>query len=139
MNSPIRQHFIPRSYLNNFAKHEKPDKYFVFARRKEGVIKISTKDICVEKNLYTLPTNEQTKKFAIEKFYADNVDSVFPEVYRILTNDSLVSIDFETRLKIINTALSLYFRTPKFLNKQNKIFEDLVNYVKDITQWFVSI
>jgi len=128
MSNPQRQHFIPRSYLNNFAERDN-DKYFIHAKRSgsENILNLSTKDICVDKNLYTIPTEDEKKKFDIEHFYADKVDGVFPEVYKLLTDKTIYSIDFESRLKVISTALSLYFRTPKFLNLQNQLFEDLVS------------
>lgn len=126
MSKPIRQHFIPRSYLNNFAKKE-DEKYFIYCKeRKSDQIKpLSTKDICVNKNLYTIP-NTDDNKFAIENFYADNIDGVFPEVYDIIKDKSILKIDVETRQKIIKTSLSLFFRTPKFLNFQNQLFEEVI-------------
>ena len=125
MSKPVHQHFIPKSYLNNFAATE-DDKNFISAKQKEKekVITVSTRDICVNKNLYTLPTDEN--KFAIEHFYADNIDAKFPEIYKILTDTSINEIDIETKGKIISVALSLYFRTPKFLNQENRLFEELV-------------
>lgn len=125
MSKPVHQHFIPKSYLNNFAI-SKNDKNFISAKSKENdkPIPVSTRDICVEKNLYTLPVCEN--KFAIEHFYADNIDGKFPEVYKILIDKTINEIDFETKVDIISVALSLYFRTPKFLNEENKMFEELV-------------
>lgn len=95
----------------------------------------STKDICVKKDLYTIPTKNDDHKFAIENFYADKIDGVYPEVYKILTDDTITEINFDTRMKIINTVLSLYFRTPKFLNLHNQLVEqitkDISNYKSD--------
>jgi hypothetical protein len=102
MSKPVRQHFIPRSYLNNFSENE-GDKYFIYGCRKgnNGIIsRLSTKDICLQRNLYTIPTNDETKKFAIEHFYDKNVDGVYPDIYNILTDDNIKLIDFDTRLKI---------------------------------------
>lgn len=125
MSKPVHQHFIPKSYLNNFAISE-DDKNFISAkdRDKDKVITVSTRDICVDKNLYTLPQNEN--KFAIEHFYADNIDGKFPEVYKMLIEKTTNDIDIQTKVNIISVALSLYFRTPKFLNQENRIFEELV-------------
>lgn len=125
MSKPVHQHFIPKSYLNNFAISE-DDKNFISAknRDKDNIITVSTRDICVDKNLYTLPASEN--KFAIEHFYADNIDGKFPEVYRMLIDKTTNDIDIQTKVDIISVALSLYFRTPKFLNQENKIFEELV-------------
>jgi hypothetical protein len=127
MSKPVHQHFIPRSYLNNFAINDSGSK-LIFAKHKEGaeIKKISTKDICVDKNLYTLPTDDESKKFDLEHFYAENIDAVLPLVYSVLKDTSIITIDFETRLKIITTILGLYFRTPKFLKAENQLFKDLL-------------
>jgi len=128
MNRPVHQHFIPRSYLNNFGERDN-DKCIIHGKRIDDtkIIPLSTRDICVNKNLYTIPTNDENRKFDIEHFYADKVDRKFPEVYKILADKNIQTIDFETRLKIVSTTLSLYFRTPKFLNIQNQLFERIVN------------
>lgn len=125
MSKPIHQHFIPKSYLNNFAVSE-DGKNFISAKNSEEdkIITVSTRDICVNKNLYTLPNDEN--KFAIEHFYADNIDAEFPKIYKTLKDKTVSDIDRETKEKIISVALSLYFRTPKFLNEENKLFEELV-------------
>ena len=77
MSKPQRQHFIPRSYLNNFAENQ-DGKYFIYCKKKESdrINRLSTKDICVTKNLYTIP-NTRNNQFAIENFYADKIDSIF--------------------------------------------------------------
>lgn len=84
--------------------------------------------------MYTIPTNDQTKRYTIEHFYGEKIDGVFPEVYEILVNDSINYIDFEMRIKIITTALSFYFRTPKFLNSQNKLVEDMIRDLAKMTK-----
>lgn len=125
MSKPKHQHFIPKSYLNNFAISE-GDKNFISAKSKvtEEPKTLSTRDICVDRNLYTIPKSEN--KFAIEHFYADKIDGKFPEIYKILTDKTVNTIDVQTKVMIISVALSLYFRTPKFLNQENKFFEELV-------------
>lgn len=127
LNSPERQHFIPKSYLSNFSEVD-GDNYFIWAKNKgeDKIKRINTKLICVDKNLYTLPERDGVNKFAIEHFYADNIDAKFPKVYKILTNRDILEITPETKLEIISVALSLYFRTPKFLNQENKLFEELI-------------
>lgn len=135
MSKPIRQHFIPRSYLNIFSENE-GDKYFIHGCSHDSngkIIRLSTKDICVRKNLYTIPTNDDKRKFAIEHFYAENVDGVYPRIYRILTDNNIKIIDFDTRLRIVSTALSLYFRTPKFLNEQNELTEQMIRDLAKMT------
>lgn len=139
MSKPIRQHFIPQSYLRNFALNE-GDKYFVEIKQKgfdDIKEKISVKDICVEKNIYTIQGIETDKKYDLEKFYASNVDSVYPEVYKLLTDPETVTINEEQKKKILLTITSLFFRTPKFLNLNNKntndIFDHLAKYADKST------
>ncbi|TSJ41489.1 DUF4238 domain-containing protein [Fluviicola chungangensis] len=134
MSKPVRQHFIPRSYLNNFSESME-GKYFIHGKRHDSqqIVRLSTKDICIERNLYTIPTNDGEKNFDVEHFYADKVDSVFPTVYTLIKDPNVRTIDFETRLKIITTALSLYFRTPKFLNIQNNFFERQIKHAFENT------
>lgn len=131
MSNPVRQHFIPQSYLRNFAKNEN-GKYFVDALAKNSTeIKkgLSIKDICVEKNIYTFTGIETDKKYDLEKFYATNVDAVYPEVYSLLTNPDIDKIDSGSKAKIILTISSLFFRTPKFLNYKNKNSDDIYDHL----------
>ena len=132
MGGPKRQHFIPRSYLRNFAKVE-GDKHFVEVMFKDsGKIRypMNTKEICVSKNLYTLPHTDSDDKYALEKYYAEHVDSVYPEVYRLLTDTSITRITEEQRTKILSTCLSLYFRTPRFLDADNEELDRIIERMK---------
>lgn len=136
MSKPIKQHYIPRSYLKNFSEQQKKE-HLIYAcptENKEKIIRPNIKGICAKGNLYTIPTNDETKKYAIEHFYGESVDSVYPEVYKTLTDKSIEIIDFDTRLKIVNTALSFYFRTPKFLNEQNKAVEKMIRDVANTSE-----
>jgi uncharacterized protein DUF4238 len=136
MNKPIKQHYIPRSYLKNFSEKRKKE-YFINACQKEKNSKIinpNIKNVCAKGNLYTIPINDESKKYAIEYFYGEKVDSVYPGVYKILTDEKVKFIDFNTRLKIVNTALSLYFRTPKFLNEQNRLIEKMIRDLANMTE-----
>jgi Protein of unknown function (DUF4238) len=132
MSQPKHQHFIPRTYLRNFAI-EKDGKFFVQAKAKNDEKPkerlLSIKDICVEKNLYTIPHAEEFDKYAIEKYYAENVDAIYPEVYELLTNPKVTTISDEQREKIISTTLSLYFRTPKFLNIGRRRTDKILEHV----------
>ena len=139
MSKPVRQHFIPQSYLRNFALNE-GEKYFVDIKQKDSVAikeKISVKDICVEKNIYTFHGAETDKKYDLEKFYATNVDSVYPEVYKLLTDPNVAEINKEQKKKILLTIMSLFFRTPKFLHQNNRntndIFDQLAKFADRLT------
>lgn len=133
-NKPKHQHFIPRSYLKNFAEQKK-DKRFVeaFDIKSKTKLYLSTKDICVKSHLYTLPKTAKGDAFALENYYAQHVDEVYPEVYQLLIDKSKTSISKNQKHKILNTILSLYFRTPKFLNTQNSLSDSLIDRAMELT------
>ncbi len=131
MSNPRHQHFIPKSYLKNFALSEN-NKFFVEAKLKNDLEPksklISIRDICVDKNIYTIPINDIKDKYAIEKYYANEIDCVYPEIYKLLIDEKVENITEDQRRKIILTTMSLFFRTPKFLKlneaRIDKILDD---------------
>lgn len=131
MSNPKHQHFIPKSYLKNFSI-KKDDKYFVEVKHKqEKKAKdqlLSIRDICVDKNLYTIPQLEGDDKYSIEKYYAKEIDSLYPEIYELLVNEKVNFINNEQRIQIILTTMSLFFRTPKFLNYKERRINKVLEY-----------
>lgn len=134
MSKPKRHHYIPKSYLKNFALNQ-DDKFFVEAKLigEENVKPdlISTVDICVGKNLYTIPNVEGDDKYAIERYYASEIDAVFPEIYKLLVDEEILELTDEQRRNIILSTLSLFFRTPKFLNLNAKSLDGMLRYATE--------
>jgi len=135
MGNTKHQHFIPRSYLKNFAIELEEGKFFVEAKHKSEELPkaklLSIKNICVDKNIYTLPFTEGEEKYVLEKYYADNVDAIYPSIYRLLVNPDIVDITLEQKKQIITTTMSLFFRTPKFLNLENAEAISTLNYAAE--------
>tara|TARA_R110000744_G_scaffold56588_1_gene119328 strand:- start:197 stop:1300 length:1104 start_codon:yes stop_codon:yes gene_type:complete len=130
MSNPIKQHYIPRSYLKNFGVEGKKGKYFVDVYRLEHnhlLEQIDIRDICFQKNLYTLPVDSEDKKYALEKYYAEHVDSEYPKVYKLLVDETLQYVDAKQKLQILYVCLSLYFRTPKMLDMSISMNEQIFN------------
>ena len=131
MRRPKHQHFIPKSYLKNFAIC-KGEKQFVEAKLrnedepKQGLISIN--DICVNKNIYTIPNKDEDKKYALEDYYAREIDAIYPDVYNLLVNPEITEIDANQRGKIIKTTMNLFFRTPKFLNSNQRTTNHILDY-----------
>ncbi|MBO9673348.1 MAG: DUF4238 domain-containing protein [Sphingobacteriaceae bacterium] len=131
MNKPKHQHFIPKSYLKNFAEEIGGVKVVEAKLKSDEQVKpkpISIKDICVNKNLYTLAHREGEDKYALENYYAEKIDQVYPEIYGWLTDPKLVKITPEQRIKILLTTMSLFFRTPKFLNANQRRTNIVLDY-----------
>ncbi|RYX87599.1 DUF4238 domain-containing protein [bacterium] len=130
MSTPQHQHYIPKSYLKNFAL-EQDGKYFVEAKLKTEIQPkerlISIRSICVDKNIYTLPNVAGEDKYAIEKYYASEIDGVYPKIYQLLIDENVTIITEEQRRNIILTTMSLFFRTPKFLNLNKQRIDRLLN------------
>ncbi len=134
MNKPDHQHFIPKAYLKNFAKRNK-DKKFVEVMdlsTKETKV-VSTRSICVKTGLYTLLKTKNNDPYYLENYYAKNVDDIYQEVYDLLTDDKITQISKKQKHKIIYTLMSLYFRTPKFLNGLNKVTDESLDKVIMLT------
>ncbi|WP_293312321.1 DUF4238 domain-containing protein [Pedobacter sp. UBA5917] len=131
MNKPKHQHFIPKSYLKNFSEEINGVKVVEAKLKSDGHVKakpISIRDICVNKNLYTLTHREGEDKYALENYYAEEIDKVYPEVYQWLINPDLIKITPEQRIKILLTTMSLFFRTPKFLNVNQRRINHILDY-----------
>ena len=130
MSNPIKQHYIPRSYLKSFGVEGKKGNRFVDVYKMDNDMlleQISTKDICFEKNIYTIPVESDEVKYVLEKYYAENVDREFPKIYSLLVDEKLLTVTQEQKTQILYVCLSLYFRTPRILNHQkqfnNEIFD----------------
>ena len=121
MSNPIKQYYIPRSYLKNFAVEGRKRNHFVDVYKMDNDMlleQISIKDICFEKNIYTIPAESDEVKYALEKHYAENVDSEFPKIYKLLVDEKVLTVSQEQKNQVLYVCLSLYFRTPRILNLQ---------------------
>lgn len=129
-SEPIKQHYIPRSYLKNFGVEGKKGNYFVDAYKLEDdflLEQISTKSICFKKNLYTIPNAEIDRKYDLEHHYAEHVDAEFPKIYKLLIDETVKVLTAEQKKQILYVCLSLYFRTPRFLNHQNAFTDQILD------------
>jgi len=126
----MRQHYIPKSYLRNFSLKDKLEAYS--KKQNKSIGEVGINNICIEKNLYTIPNVPDDSKYKLEEYYANEIDSLYPEIHDLLVNEKVSYITTKQRVEIILTSLALYFRTPKSINAFNeltdKIFEDALRY-----------
>jgi hypothetical protein len=132
MSTPKRQHFIPKSYLRNFADINGEKEFVEVLNVNTGklIYPFSLSNVCVSKNLYTLPHVDNENKYLVEHYYAEHVDGVYPDVYRLLTDTDVLHITEEQRIRILNVCLSLYFRNAKFLDEKNEELNSCINRLK---------
>ena len=122
----VRQHYVPKTYLNKFGVVRKENEYFVYATPKqnlEKVISVNTKKICVKNNLYTLNGASEAERQWIEKFYDKEIEAKYNEVYNILTSDTVKEVSTEQKELIISVAVTLLFRVTKWLTDHNNLIE----------------
>ena len=120
-----RQHFVPRSYLKNFGFTKKESTQIWACDKKDDnrMFLSNIQNVALQKHFYTLSGDTREKRQIIEKFYADNIENDYNEVYQILIDPQKVKISEDERQKIIITILSIYYRNPIWLNKHNSVWE----------------
>ncbi len=128
-----RQHFVPRTYLKNFSVERKENQFQIFAALKNNSAKIfqsNIENVCVQKNLYTLPGETEEERMLLEKFYGDAYESEYNKMYEILTDDTCRNISTEDNAFIISSAITMFFRTTRLISEHNdlmyRVFKQLV-------------
>lgn len=116
----MNQHYVPRAYLKNFA-NKKGKEFFidVYDRTHNRYFKTNIKNICSEVDLYTLDEGNEFAKdlFAIEKIYANGIEPLYLNAYKILTDHSIFQITDLQRAEILISIFQFYLRNPKLLRR----------------------
>jgi len=138
----IKQHYIPKSYLKNFGflVNARKKSWSVYAIESGGEIeRRATTSICTVDYLYDLPYVENNQKQFIEHAYDKEVDQHFPSITKFCENELNKTLPTEMREKILKSCLSLYYRTPKFVELDNKAIEEInklpKNKQEDAWKW----
>lgn len=140
MSNPVRQHYVPQTYLRNFAK--KMDKTWhitVHDKKNRRSFNADIKDLAVIRNMYTIRGAEDPYKW--ERIFANKIEPLMTEVFHemlvkascALLNDDVVIIDSYLRDKLIDIIWSQIFRTPNGLTKlDNMASQILPNYLEGL-------
>lgn len=120
-----RQHFVPRTYLKHFAQ-QKGDEYFINVlpaqeSDKAKIFNTNIKNVALEKHLYTLPGETAEQQMAVEKFYSNEIERHYDQIYNILTDPNKSEITIEERELIISTVVTMYYRTTKWVNLSREL------------------
>jgi len=126
------QHYIPQSYLRNFAVKNKSGEQIVYVRfAGEKFHFVNFKNICSETYFYAIPMVGDSKKNIVENYYSATIDSYFPEITGFLEDKNNTNISADLRFKIVACVCNLYFRTPKFLSEIKSHMEKLISLSYD--------
>lgn len=123
-----RQHYVPRTYLKNFASKQTGDEFFVKALpidspQLDKIFEINIKNVCLERNLYTLPGETAEQRMLLEKFYSDEIEQHYNKIYSLLTDPAKTNITPEERELIISTVVTTFYRTTKWINQHNDLMK----------------
>lgn len=131
MSESKNHHYIPQSYLRKFA-YQKGSESYVYVRYKgEKFFESNIRNVCSENYFYTLPS--ASNKNIIESFYANNIDNVFPIIHDLAKDETIKKVSQEIVHRVVTAALSLYLRTPKFLNEYNNHMKGLLDNLQKYT------
>jgi hypothetical protein len=127
-------HFVPQVYLKKFhhtieLKGRKKN-YFVSAFDKsdnDSKNKISVKDICAKKRLYTVDSPNINVRESIENFYANTIEKDYNKFYDLLTKSSVDKITLKERELIVSTMVNLHLRNYFWLKIFNDFWTSVIN------------
>lgn len=131
MSAAKRHHYVPQTYLRKFCEPSGSETIYFLDRTKSSVGDIkptSVKNICIEGHLYRLNKDGEDSQI-IEKFYSDDIEGSYNEIYEVLTNDKIDKLTSEQREKIIEYVITQLYRSPKWknfhINILNRVLENM--------------
>lgn len=120
-----RQHYVPRTYLKNFAVEQAVDTFQIMAipandLQVAKMFPSNTEKVCVEKLLYTLPGNSVHEKMMLESFYSTELEKHYTKIYKLLIDPEKTILTQDERNLIIATVTTMFYRTTMWINKHNE-------------------
>jgi hypothetical protein len=116
----MNQHYVPRSYLKNFAE-QRGKEFFVnvYDKLENRFFKANTRKICSEVDLYTLEEGNAVHKdlFVVEKIYVKGIEPLYLKSYDLLVNHNVHYINDQQRAEILISIFQFHLRNPKLLNR----------------------
>ena len=132
-NEATRHHYVPRTYLKNFAEC-RSDEYYIQALpienfKEEAIRSVNIRNVCLEKNLYTVPGETERERLVVERFYGEKFENHYSETYGLLTDESKTDASENERRLIVSTVVSMLCRTPHDLNYFNKSWDKVLEMI----------
>lgn len=127
MEEPKRHHLVPRCYLKKFGKNKRKEWYveaYDKTKVNSRIFEVSIRKICVQTEYYTINKLPDEQKRFLEKFYANNIEANYPEIYDILTDPRQIKLTNKQRFSIITFVISQVLRTSKFATGFNKFWSE---------------
>jgi len=120
-----KHHFVPKTYLKNFAI-QKDEEYYVNILNKDEaydkIVESNIRDICAENHLLKLDATDKSKQ-KLEDIYTDIFENHYDNLFTVLTDDSVLEITDELKKSIVSAVVTMFYRTKKW--------SDLLGYHTD--------
>jgi hypothetical protein len=130
MQETKRQHYVSRTYLKHFSRKENDKCFIGFLNaskfREETIHETNIENICLEKNIYTIPGATPEERMLIENLYSEVFESNYDIVYEILTDPDKIDLTPNERHLIISTVVSMYYRTTNWNRYLGEMTNDIL-------------
>jgi hypothetical protein len=135
MGETRKMHYVPECYLQYFA-HRRLRQHYVYALPKAGgnLFETNIGNICTERDLYTLPGEDQEQRQILEKMYNDLYEVGYDNIYNILTNPEKEALTPEEHYKVVAFAVSLFFRNHAWHIFHNRVTDTIIEQAYNLTK-----
>jgi hypothetical protein len=109
-------HFIPKTYLKNFAI-KKSDDYFINISKKDEdsdkIVENNIKDLCAENHLLE-PVKKGKSKQKLEDIYTDIFENHYDNLFSVLTDDTVLKITDDMKKSVVSAVVTMFYKTKKW-------------------------
>ena len=128
-------HYVPQSYLRYFGQ-ERSGVHFIHALPKKGgaIFTANVKNICGERDLYTLPGATEEERLFLENMYNDLYEVGYDKIYELLTDKTKITLTAKERYSIIGFVVSMFFRNVAWHTFYNNALDQMLEHVYDLTK-----
>lgn len=138
MTETKKQHFVPRTYLRNFA-HLRNGEFYVNVLQKnqprENIFESNITNVCAENHLYTLTGDIESRQL-LENIYSNIFENDYKDLFSVLTNDTIYEITDEMKKSIVSALITMFYRTKKWVNEYNSFNDEAMNKVYQVCKQF---
>ena len=113
---PKKHHFVPKTYLKNFATRKNDDYYVSILHKDEPGDKISEKniaDLCAVNHL-SKPDGNHKLKQKLEDIYTDIFENHYDKLFSVLTDDKILEITDELKNSVVSAVVTMFYKTKKW-------------------------
>jgi len=85
---------------------------------------VNIKNVCLEKDLYTLPGTTTQERMFLENMYNDLYEKSYDQLYGLLTDENQESLSPAQRHDIISFVVSMFLRNRAWGNAYNQLMDE---------------